>query len=99
MPPSSGMTVPLMYAAPGEARNATVSHTSTLEPSRPIGVRLATIVLIASGSGARDAICANKPVSHAEGDTTFTRTWSGACSIAACLARLTRAPFDAQYAA
>ena len=99
MAPSSGITVPLMYAAPGEHKNATVAATSSARPSRFIGVFRVTSAIVASGSGVAAATRANNPMSVAEGYTTFTRTCSGACSIAACFARLLSAPFDAQYAA
>src|SRR6185312_5525726 len=98
-PPSIGMIVPEMYAAPGEQRNATVSATSAPVPSRRIGALRVTMSMIFCGSPVLSAIFMNSPVSVADGEITCTRTPSGACSIAACFARLLSAPFDAQYAA
>ena len=89
-----------MNAAPGEQRNATVAATSAAR-AEPLHRRVARrpSAIVASGSSVCAATRANSPVSVADGETTFTRTPSGACSIAACLARLSSAPFDAQYAA
>ena len=99
MAPSSGITVPLMYAERSDARNATASHTSAAVPSRPIGLRLATMLDDRLGIGCLRRDLDEQPGVGRRGDTTLTRTASGACSIAACFARLTSAPFDAQYAA
>ncbi len=49
-----------------------------------------------SGSGAWAESFMNMPASVADGASMLTRTWSAACSIAACLHRLRSAPLLAQ---
>ncbi len=77
MAPSSGMTAPLMKAAAGEQRNATVAATSSARPRRPIGVlRGHHADDRRRGRRTAGATRANRPVSVADGETTFTRTAS-----------------------
>src|SRR5215472_6302930 len=80
------MFCPVMYSAASDVRNATTSATSSGNPPRPRGTTAP-----ASGFGAAW-------VEISPGDTTFTRTPSGAHSRASCWHNAISAAFAAGYA-
>src|SRR5699024_7468146 len=81
MPPSTHRTWPVMYAAPGPARKATASATSSGRPVRPAGTAPRAACLAASGMAAVIS------VSMKPGATALTVTPRAANSLARLLVR------------
>src|SRR6266571_4469870 len=95
VPPSTGITAPVMKDDRGDSRNSTTSATSSVRPSRPSGI---WAVSAASPPDMRSQAGAIG-TSMKPGATVFTRMPRPASSQAPTLVRPSIAAFDAEYIA